>query len=221
MTISEALESLQDQVAAFPAERYGLDPVSRAAPVFPTKKAAKQFAAKCALDWLADKGFQHAAPSIVTQAIHSPTASTPLPTPTISSQKRSVEDLNNFAIPPPPKRKESVYPLVPCPRPGATTPEHQSLLPITMLVSKLCDELGIPAPKYVFEEDPLDTNAWNARPEFEDYGDKDLRKLMADGVVRGVAGGKDKARRAVAQKLLISLQEIDAERSDEIAQLLK
>lgn len=230
MTIAESLDHPSGHIAAFPAAGYGLDSSSGKAPVFPTKKAAKQYAAKTAVDWLVAHGIMD--PRFSSNIATSSPPSPPSPPPQAAvpntqevaerpqaeagggadaaTLKRPTEGPGQ-GVSPPPKRQQQGSQAVATKETG----DMESSTPATETVVRLCTELNLPAPKYRFFLSGAGANVFDSHAEFEDAGDNEVIALSQCAVVRGVSG-KEAARQAVAAKLLKSLRAIEAERSAQL-----
>lgn len=80
----------------------------------------------------------------------------------------------------------------------------------------------MPPLQYALEKIPCgDFDTWNGHPKFEDYGDQTVRKLMKDCAIQGVVGSKDVAKRMIALRLRRALEEIEAQREEQLEKLLK
>lgn len=210
ITIAESLAHPSGHIEHFPAAGYGLH-ADGSEPRFPSKKEAKRFAAKCAVDWLGAQG-------LVPQGLLPLATSTPSPVPitpmqlaghgrdsgssssssvvvvpapapgTPSSSKRATQGSNN-TISPPPKRQTTGEASVPVPVANGGPPA-------TELVSNLCRELGITAPKYIISLSDLGGGLYNGRADFEHFGDKELLDLGNGSIVVAVLG-KDNAKKRV------------------------
>lgn len=204
MTILESLAHESGPIEHFPAAGYGLND-DGSEQRFTSKKAAKSFAAKCAVEWLAAQGFM---PSHL-QAASSPPPKMQAPLPAAPTLKRAPQSTgsststSNTTITPPPKRQATTAPM----RPDSASE--------AAAVATLCHELNLPAPKYEIVETAPNSGVFDGRAQFEDYGDLDLLSLTEAGVVQGV-GGKDATRQAVAAKLLERLREIEAVRDAQL-----
>lgn len=211
VTIAESLSYETDPIEAFPAAGgYGLDEDTGRAPVFSTKKVAKHFAAKCAVDWLVARGLMQPhgqgggagtlkrLPTLGTTNSMSPPAKRQSvaqapPAATDSTEDTPVADSKATAD-------------------GGPTPAAASGRPATELVVGLCKELNIPAPQYKLEISTVGAaNIFDGSAAFDDYGDQELIALRDGSAVKGVAG-RESARQAIAEKLLVLLRTIDAER---------
>lgn len=235
VTIAESLaaKSPGGPIAAFPAKGYGLvqDEKTGAckAPTFPTKKAAKHFAAKCAVDWLvaqrlmppyeAQNGGVMTLPPVSVAAAAAAAPDHPKtpeaevvvnPATGGASLKRPNECCtnNNYNTNSPPCKKPSTPSTIDTAS-RKSNGGHETDRPATERVVKLCTDLGFSPPRYHYVETSLDV--FDGYPHFDDYGDKELLSLKKDGAVKGVAG-RENARQAMAAKLLKPLQTIWAER---------
>lgn len=212
VTIVESLAHESGHIEYFPAIDYGLN-VDGSEPRFPSKKAAKHFAAKCAVEWLVAQGFMpfpHLHQSISpSPTAHSKTAM--LATP--GNLKRAAQGANSPTPPPPPKRLIMTDPegLDGTSEPATARPPSPPRA--TELVNALCHELGISSPKY----DLVLTapNTYGGRALFDDYGDQELLSLADASVVKDIVG-KDNTRQAIAAKVLEKLREIEAVRDAQL-----
>lgn len=229
VTITESLAHTSGRIEAFPAEGYGLLPETGKAPIFPTKKAAKRFAAKCAVDWLVAQRFlppyQDAQGVAVSEPVSIPEDVVSPPTGG-ASLKRPSEGTNNTPSPPPKRssttaattttsntvfQKRTSNPTIDTA--SSKAGEDDATLSAPELVANLCKYLGFPAPRYHCEQSSL--GVFDGYPEFQDYGDKELLSLKEDGAVKGVVG-RGNARQAMAAKLLKPLRTIRAEREAQV-----
>lgn len=227
-------------IKSFPAAGgYGLVEDTGRPPAFSTKKAAKHFAAKCALDWLVDRGLMspYSAPGGAGAAAAAAAGSAG-----VGTLKRASAPLCTIAnaASPPAKRQSMARAAPPTPDGGGSgsdsAPEDAPPVtdgkatagssspavaaaaapyrPATELVVGLCRDLNIPPPRY-----QLDPSAAGGTLDgfaaFEDYGDEELVALRAGSAVKGVAG-REGARQAVAEKLLVLLRKIEADRDEQL-----
>lgn len=202
MTIVDSFAHESGHIEHFPAMNYGLNN-DGTEPRFTSKKEAKRFAAKCAVEWLVAQGLM---PSFL------PLLAAASPPVTL---KRTMESTPS-TTPPPPKRQNGTN------TPAGGGPDGASLLAastnlpsprVTELVETKCRELNIAFPKYSFTE--LESNTYNAKAAIDNYGDAELLALERWSMVEGVVG-KDAAKNAVAAKLLEKLREIEAERDEQL-----
>lgn len=198
--IAGSLEQ-ENPIEHFPALGYGLKD-DGSEPRFPSKKAAKRFAAKCAVEWLTAQGLM---PSHLQAPSPPPKVQSHLlVTPTL---KRATQNTNS-PTPPPPKQQDVTEPSGFDGNFEATTMSPSSP-GATELVSSLCRELNFPAPRYDIVVNAQNTYDGTAR--FDDYGEAELLSLTRASLVHGMAG-KDATRKAVVAKVLKKLREIAAGR---------
>ncbi|POS80127.1 hypothetical protein DHEL01_v201463 [Diaporthe helianthi] len=180
---------IEPSINSFPAARFGLD-ATGSCPPFAKKKDAKQYAAMCAMAWLAKNDLlpPHLRNSVVPQET----------IPVIQGQpaKRPTEG-NGGVLPPPPKRKA-----------------NDDSLPATQRISMLCHKMGLRPPSYKLTPAHDGTNCiYNGYVDFAE--DEDTYDLPEDvGKVTGVMG-KDTAKHDMAEQLLPHILKMYRERSED------
>lgn len=214
VSIVESLAHESGHIDHFPAVGYGLND-DGSEPHFTSKKAAKHFAAKCAVEWLSTHGLiaSHLyGPSLFLKpSSHLPIA----PAPSLKRAPQSTSSsTSSTSTPSPPKRQTMTSPQGLDGTLDATTTLTLSS-PATELVATLCCELNISAPKYVLVEIAPNSKVFNGRAIFDDYGDSEILSLAEASVVQGVEG-KDAAKKAIAAKVLARLREIEVARDAQL-----
>ncbi|ROW04609.1 hypothetical protein VPNG_07454 [Cytospora leucostoma] len=202
-TLSEAKGHLAAPVASFPAVGYGIEKHGDYPPVFTNKKAAKQFTAKCAIDWLIAHFFM---PSNLLDVTfpkgHIPTrprspspSSSPSPSPPPQpSTKRPADEHgprdNGAHLPPQPRSSSSSSSK------GAPAADFEDAsLPATQRVTALCRVLGMQPPRYAVTRSNPDVDKYfDGAP---DFGSDPHHIPEGLGRVMWVVGS-EKARQAVA-----------------------
>ncbi|QPH01869.1 hypothetical protein C2857_006072 [Epichloe festucae Fl1] len=194
----------------FPRRGFGFS-AGQQAPLFQSKKNAKQFAAKQALDFLSHSPGNNKSPVISVLNNQRPSLPSSLP------QKRAPPNLES-----PPKAR-----LVHMPSPmasqannnnsegsstsGTTSPRQSSVFE---QVSLLTGRLGVDSPSYKIEPDPAGGDYFSGRPIFKNGG-----RVPPDlGFVSGVAG-LAQAKLRVAEEVL-AWAETELQRRQDIYQSL-
>lgn len=237
VTIAESLAARPGSVPieSFPAAGgYGLAEDTGKPRIFPTKKAAKQFAAQCAVEWLVAKGLFLSDLPIGTVAgagvgtLKRPPASLGGTTTTTHGASPPAKRQSIAQVPPaapdgsssriedprPVVESQATYNNCPAPAPAASS------RPATELVVGLCKDLNINPPRYRFSTSTTGAgNTFDVLAEFEDYGDKELEELRGDSAVKDVVG-RERARQAVAENLLPLLRKIEAFRDAQLKSAL-
>lgn len=219
VTITESRKHPEAPVESFPAPGYGFQK-GESPPVFPRKKDAKQYAAKCAVEWLIAQSLM---PSNLRDVTF-PKAQLPSRLTTSSFSRRPITtssdedsdgDSENDDSPP---GSPSPAPQQPARggSPGAVDFGDDSL-PATQRVTALCAELGMQAPRYVT------TRAVSGRDRcfdgYPDFGYDNSRMPKGLGHVKDVEG-QEKARLEVAGLVLEHLLCQYRERQSQIEDLL-
>ncbi|KAK7740551.1 hypothetical protein SLS53_005395 [Cytospora paraplurivora] len=219
-TLSEASGHLTAPVASFPAVGYGIEKHGDYPPVFTNKKAAKQFTAKCAVDWLIahllmpsnlldvtfPKGYVPTRLGSASPQSSSSSSSSPPPPPPPSTKqpadKEGPKD-NGVQLPPQPRSSK-----------GASTVDFEDdSLPATQRVTALCRILGMQAPRYSITRSNPDVDKYfDGRP---DFGSDPHHIPEGLGRVMWVVGS-EKARQAVAGYVLDYLLTIYHERKRQL-----
>ncbi|KAJ0109252.1 rrna-processing protein efg1 [Diaporthe amygdali] len=205
----ELSESLAHEPAIkrFPAAGFGFDETG--CPPFGKKKDAKQYAAKCAIDWLITQSLM---PSNL-QDVTSPKQQLPFPRPLpiqASQSAKRPNDGTNGVLSPPPKRKTKGTN-------GAVDVDDNSL-PATQRVTTLCHSMKLRAPTYrLTNSDPRANYIFDGYPDFGEDSDEFPEDL---GKVTGVAG-KDGARQEIAELVLEHLLVMHRERTEKYEMLSK
>lgn len=211
MTIVDSLAHESGHIEHFPAQGYGLND-DGSEPCFSTKKAAKHFAAKCAVEWLVAQGLM--SPPLGTSLPPSGTTSsftTPQTHPAAAVQNP------NKAVPLPGKPPQMMQVSSGFDGTSEMAAASPPLTRTTTLVADLCNDLDFPAPKYKVVE--LSPNVYGGMAQFDDYGQSELIALNKASMVKGVIG-KEATRQAIAAKVLEKLQEIEAGRDAQVQLLL-
>ncbi|KAL1871349.1 hypothetical protein Daus18300_004715 [Diaporthe australafricana] len=198
--LSEALAH-EPPIEKFPAAGFGAD--AAGCPPFVRKKDAKQYAAKCAIEWLISQSLMPSNLQDVTfPKSHLPP---PRPLPVLQSQpaKRPNEDTNGGHTPPPKRMTKGTT--------GVVAVDDDSL-PATQRVQALCHSMGLKAPSYnLTNSDPRVNYIFDGRPDFGDDSDNFPEDL---GHVTHVLG-KDSAKQEIAEILLKHLMKMHQERRAE------
>lgn len=203
MTIVESLAHESGHIESFPAEGYGLND-DGSEPCFPTKKAAKHFAAKCAVEWMVAQGLMSQHPVVSPPPANGPTSSfaTPHTNPVAAQTTNSTMPLSGK-----PQTMQASSGFDGTSEVATTIPPSTRA---TTLVADLCNDLGFPAPKYkVIEHTP---NVYSGMAQFDDPGHAELIALTQSSLVKGMKG-KETTKQAIAAKVLEKLREIEAERN--------
>ncbi|KUI62151.1 hypothetical protein VP1G_09297 [Cytospora mali] len=195
--IDESRGHSEDPVESFPAEGYGLE--NGLPPVFPRKKEAKQYAAKCAVEWLIAHSFMPSNLKDVTFP-----KGRVLPSLSSSFVKPSTEGSNGALTPPAQKRQSP---------PKETTSDvtdfNDDGLAATKRVATLCPQLGLRPPRYVISVSASGADGcYDGYPEFGHDNSSVPRGL---GHVKNVEG-QEKARQEVASLVLDHLLPLQKER---------
>ncbi|ROW12278.1 hypothetical protein VMCG_00440 [Cytospora schulzeri] len=196
VTISESPDHAEAPVESFPAVGHGVqkdeDP-----PVFPKKKDAKQYAAKCAIEWLIAQSYM---PSNLKDVTFPKGHGTSRPALSSSFIRGPTEDFNRVTTPPPERPAKGTS--------GAVDFRDESL-PATQRVSALCRELGLPQPKYVLTRSTPGTDRYfNGKP---DFGHENSMMPAGLGHVEHMEG-VDKTKSAIASLVLEYLLQEHQER---------
>lgn len=217
VTVAESPDFHASYVQSFPALGYGLKP-DGSLPCFANKKAAKNFAASCAVNWLADQGLislpsslpppsNPSQPAVAVAVAVAASAAT-------TSLKRSPQT-PNFTISPPSKRRDVAVP--------STTDDAVTITAsdpkVFELVTKICSDLKFPMPKFITTASSAGPNMFDGRADITHYGDDDALAVVNISAVQGVVGNEN-TRKAVATKVLAKLRDIEAMREAQLQMLL-
>ncbi|KAG6022855.1 hypothetical protein E4U41_002145 [Claviceps citrina] len=181
-------------IGTFPRPGHGMS-VTQAAPWFQSKKNAKQYAAKQALDYLSQipDTSKPPPPSVLDKR--------PLPPPSSPQQKSSRP---RWEPPSPAVASSASTPAPPpftasAPLPSAAETTARARQPsVFEQVACLTGRLGIDSPSYRVWPDPAGADLFCGRPVFKNGG-----HVPADlGVVSGVEGGQAQAKVRIAEKVL-------------------
>lgn len=224
VTITESRKHPEAPVESFPAPGYGFEK-GESPPVFPRKKDAKQYAAKCAVEWLIAQSMM---PSNLRDVTF-PKAQLPSRLTTSSFSRRLVttssddedsdEDSEDDSSPSSPPGSPSPAPQRPAggtSSPGAVDLGDESL-PATQRVTALCAELGIRAPRYVTNRSASGRD--RCFDGYPDFGHDSSSMPKGLGRVEDVEG-QEKARLAVAALVLEHLLCQYKERQSQIEDVL-
>ncbi|KAG6013163.1 hypothetical protein E4U43_007463 [Claviceps pusilla] len=184
-----------ESVGQFPRLGFGMS-ATQPAPRFQSKKNAKQFAAKQALEFLAQApGPMQAAPLVLDKRPLPPSPQTkssrPKWAPTPAPAPGPVHLLAASSIPPPPSAARANYPPEPVINTWSKKPS------IFEQVALSTGRLGIDSPVYRVEPDPAGGNLFCGRPVFKNGGHVPFNL----GFVSGVEG-EAQAKRRVAEEVL-------------------
>ncbi|RYP69240.1 hypothetical protein DL771_006208 [Monosporascus sp. 5C6A] len=203
-------------------------------PSFARKKDAKQFAARCAVEWLRANG--HMPPDGVRfpKGMAAAAAAFSLPPQQLLQQqgkKRRASPVNvtfsNPSLGPSNGCGASTSGKRPPSSPSSPTTEARSSSyspsspfgaderPATDEVSELCRNLGWRPPRYVLKEDPQNQGFWSGHPEFDNPGPLPTQLPAPAGRVEG-AYGKKLARQQIAEGVLPFIQRAWEARQAEI-----
>lgn len=206
MTIVDSLAHESGHIDHFPAEGYGLND-DGSERCFPTKKAAKHFAAKCAVEWLVAHGHELATPP----PLNGPTP--PFATP--HTNPAAVQTTDSTI--PLPGKPQMMQVSSECDGTSGAATAITPFTRTTTLVADLCNDLNFPAPKYkMVEHTP---GVFSGMAQFDDYGHSELIALNKASLVRDIVG-KEATRQAIAAKVLEKLQEIEAGRDAQLQLLM-
>ncbi|KAG5981298.1 hypothetical protein E4U55_003094 [Claviceps digitariae] len=199
-------------VGKFPRMGYGIT-ATQPAPWFQSKKNAKQFAAKQALEYLAqNRETVQSGPSVLDKR--------PLPpSPQAKSSRRKWEPTPKARGPAPvPSLVASPTPAPPPPNTNfhseTTTTTGPNKSSVFQQVAILTGRLGIDSPVYRVEPDPAGGGLFCGRPIFKNGG----RMPFDLGFVNGVEG-QAQAKRRIAEKVLAWAEE-ELQRRQDIFQTL-
>ncbi|KAJ4420588.1 hypothetical protein N0V82_004256 [Gnomoniopsis sp. IMI 355080] len=203
VTIVDSFDGESGHIEHFPAMDYGLND-DGTEPRFTSKKDAKRFAAKCAVEWLVAQG-------LISSSHFQTASSAPI------TLKRTIQSTHSTTPSPPSKRQS-----------GTSTPgqEGASLTAAstnlrspraTELVAAKCQELKLPIPRYNLVE--IEPNIYQGRAQLDDYGDVELLSLANASFVESMVG-KDATKNAVAAKVLEKLRDIDMARDEQLQSLM-
>ncbi|POR34029.1 Uncharacterized protein TPAR_05694 [Tolypocladium paradoxum] len=185
---------------SFPRERYGVE-AGKQPPSFQSKKNAKRYAAKHALQCVRDSphpGTLSSAPANKrTGAGLSPSPARPSPARRITRETS------------PQRASQTSESAAPDPQSGNGGPDGDEAASVFRQISALATRLGLESPCFRIEPDDGMPNFFSGRPVFQRGG-----RIPPDlGVVSGVLG-KRQARMQMAEKVLEWLQEEERNRED-------
>lgn len=243
VTISQALSHGAGPISSFPAAGgFGIDDATGSPPIFTTKKAAKQFAAKCAIDWLVAQGLMQPYARATNGSAHldsgagadvdgdgdgdgaADTLKRPLSlgsgiTSVVSSQPAKRQSETQETLGGPSDSSEGDSPV--SEDVGGEQSGVPASVPATQLVPLLCKRLGIEAPEYKLEPSPSGVPVlFDGYAAFKDYGDDEIIALREGSVVEGVVG-RPRAKLAVAEKLVDLLKHLLAKRDAQFRAILE
>lgn len=188
----------EPSIRSFPAAGFGLDETG-SCPPFAKKKDAKQYAARCALIWLAKHDLL---PPDLLCAVAPREA-----IPVVQSQPaKGPTEGSKAVLSPPSKRKAKGN--------NSSVNVYDDSLPATQRVSMLCQDMGLKAPSYklTLAHDGINC-IYNGYVDFAE--DEDAYNLPEDvGRITGVMG-KDTARHNMAEQLLPHILKMHRERCED------
>ncbi|KAG8156685.1 hypothetical protein KVR01_013476 [Diaporthe batatas] len=190
----------EPRIKSFPAAGFGLD-ATGSCPPFAKKKDAKQYAAKCAMEWLAKHG-------LLPPHLRLPVAPQETLAVLQSQPPKRPNEGSNGVLSPAPKRKPTGT--------NFTVDVNDDSPSAAQRVSMLCQSMGLQAPSYKLTPAHEGINfIYNG---YVDFGqDEDAFDLPEDvGQIAGVMG-KDTARQDMAEQLLPHLLKMYRERCGEYA----
>ncbi|RYP52981.1 hypothetical protein DL768_001975 [Monosporascus sp. mg162] len=238
-----AVEFTEEAVAAVPGhpgpvrwrcqarieESAGVPFPSGTPPSFARKKDAKQFAARCAVEWLRANGHMPADGVRFPKAAVA-AAAPPPPPPKQQQQgtKRRASPGTSTSNNPSPRPNNGSSPSTSSKRSprsslsAATEASPSSFSPNSspfggderapgQEVAELCGNLGWQQPRYVLTEDPQTQGFWSGYPEFGHYGPSPEQVPASAGRVEG-AYGKKLARQLIAEGVLPYIRRVWEER---------
>ncbi|KAI1633736.1 hypothetical protein F4809DRAFT_570532 [Biscogniauxia mediterranea] len=172
-------------------------------PSFARKKDARKYAAKCAIEWLRANGYMPQ-----TGGVKFPKVQQPQPAQQ-STQKPTQRPTSQSS---PPREKVATSPkansATKTPTPASPFDDTQPSAVIE--VERLCRELGIMAPKYKIEQDPVTGGFFSGYP---DFGIHAGMVPVGIGRVENILS-KKAAKEKIAEELLAPLQQIYDERRE-------
>ncbi|KAI0010134.1 hypothetical protein F4779DRAFT_616864 [Xylariaceae sp. FL0662B] len=204
----------------FPGPSGGLLPDGKQ-PSFPRKKDAKQYAAKCAIEWLRNNGHMPQDGVKFSKAQRA----TPLPLALNNNDGRS--NKKQKMCPPSPDQ-----PKTPTSKPGRQQPVTSPNAPVpgsspspfnedersaAHQVAKLCHELGFAPFRYVLNKDPDSPGFYSGYPDFGMHAPRFPEGL---GRVENVYNQKA-AKEKIAEAILTHLRQVQADREKEIQDVLQ
>ncbi|RYP20919.1 hypothetical protein DL766_008071 [Monosporascus sp. MC13-8B] len=209
-------------------------------PSFARKKDAKQFAARCAVEWLRANGHMPADGVRFPKRVMAAAVPPPPPQQQQQAKKRRVSPgtgsfngsspgLNNDSGASASSKRSPRSSLStttttttttttedgPSSSPSPSSPFDADERPATHEVNELCRNLGLQPPRYVVTADPQNQGFWNGHAEFDPHGPLPAQLPAAAGRVEG-AYGKKLARQQIAEGVLPHLRRVWDARQAEI-----
>ncbi|KAH8673606.1 hypothetical protein BX600DRAFT_508850 [Xylariales sp. PMI_506] len=229
---------IKESSEPFPGPAGGLDPATGKARTFAKKKDAKQYAARCAVEWLVERKmmpnngdvkFTNAATSISP-----PTATTSGAAPPVGQaavKKGTTSGGAILAAAPSDECSESGSsaagsPLVglgggairsSSPFSSPSSASATSELSNTILVNQLCDKLHIRPPEWQLTADETEPNRWSGQPVFNVLESHNFPPGL--GQVKDVRG-RDVAQEKMAEGVLRELRGLEAARKRKVQDIL-
>ncbi|ORY70127.1 uncharacterized protein BCR38DRAFT_471499 [Pseudomassariella vexata] len=214
---------IKENSAPFPGPGTGL--INDAVPSFARKKDAKQYAAKCAIEWLKMKKFipdntedmTFKKPKASSTNSNIPTMTTT--TPATSQQQPAAKKQRRIPPTPPEARVMTQNPMGLGDGANGNKPfSNGGELSALSLVEQYCKKLGIQAPRYNLAEQEI-RGFWCGSPEFEVVDTQRLKFPPDMGHVKDILGKKH-AKELMADEVLRHLQRVYDERQETIRRVL-
>lgn len=199
-------------------------------PSFARKKDAKQYAAKCAIEWLRTQELMPSSgdevkfpkPVVVSNPMASPKHKkhriAPPSPPAVRKELSSFSSLSSAESsaspsPGPGPKSASGTPL----SPGIKSPFDAEEVSACHLVSECCKRLGLRAPLYKLEAHKTMAGFWSGYPQFDVTESSDFPEGL--GYVKDVMG-KKYAKEKIAEKVLKHLLKLEEQRGEETKRIL-